>query len=61
MNKKLTNDYLIATRIPSHLAAHAKEVAKTQGMPLSAFVRQAVKRNIESYIVNERNVIEQFV
>ena len=61
MNKERTNDVLVATRYPHSLAAHAKEVAKAQGMSLSAFQRQATKRNIESYLINERKIVEQFV
>jgi len=60
MKRELINDYLVATRFPRSLAVQAKEVAKEQHMPFSAFVRQAVKRNIDIYSVNERRVIENF-
>tara|TARA_B100000287_G_C20201169_1_gene610071 strand:- start:195 stop:380 length:186 start_codon:yes stop_codon:yes gene_type:complete len=61
MSKELTNDVLVAVRMPRALQAHAKEMAKAQHMSQSAFYRQGVKRNIESYLINERKLVEQFV
>ena len=57
MKRPITNDYLVSTRIPTSLAVHAKEVARTQGMNFSTFLRQSVKRNIDLYIMHETELL----
>jgi predicted DNA binding CopG/RHH family protein len=40
------HDSLIRVRTPSHLLAQAEEKARREGMTLSEFVRQAVRREV---------------
>ena len=53
-------DKLATFRMPSNLLVHAREIAKHQGMGLSTFVRQAMRRNIDAYLLNERKTLEEF-
>ena len=47
-------------RMPPNLMAHAGEIARHQGMNLSTFVRQAIRRNIDAYLLNERKTLTEF-
>lgn len=51
------NDFLLTTRVPHELAAHSRAIANEQGMTLSAFTRQALHRNVRTYVDHERELI----
>ena len=53
-------DKLATFRVPSNLLIHARKIAKHQGMGLSTFVRQAMRRNIDAYLLNERKTLVEF-
>ena len=55
------NDYLINVRLPRELVEHARQIANEQGMCLSSFVRQAIHRNVQTYIQHERALIAKRV
>ena len=54
------HDRLSTFRMPTALIQHAREVARYQGMGLSSFVRQAIRRNIDAYLLNERKTLTEF-
>jgi len=54
------NDRQSTFRMPTNLILHAREVARYQGMGLSSFVRQAIRRNIDAYLLNERKTLTEF-
>ena len=61
MPRKIIYNYLLHIRIPLELLLHAKEVAKEQGMNISAFVRQALRRNIDLYVLHEKDLLKKLV
>ena len=61
MPRKIIYNYLLHIRMPLELLLHAKEVAKQQGMNISAFVRQSLRRNIEIYVLYEKDLLKKIV
>lgn len=55
------NDYPINVRMPRDLAIRSREIANEQGMTFSAFTRQALLRNVRTYIDHERDLIARRV
>ena len=53
-------DRLSTFRMSTDLILHAREIARHQGMGLSTFVRQAIRRNIDAYLLNERKTLAEF-
>jgi predicted HicB family RNase H-like nuclease len=60
MKKPIHHDRMLNVRLPTTLAAHATEVAKAQGMNISTFTRQAIRRNIDLYLLHERHLLKGF-
>ena len=46
-------------RMPLDLAIRAREVAEDQGMTRSSFIRQAMRRNLETYAQHERDLLSR--
>ena len=55
------NDYPLNIRVPRELVIHSRQVANEQGMNLSAFTRQALLRNVRTYVDHERDLIAKRV
>ena len=60
MTKIQKYDKFAAFRVPSKLLIHARKIADHQGMGLSTFVRQAMQRNIDAYLLNEPKTLAEF-
>jgi metal-responsive CopG/Arc/MetJ family transcriptional regulator len=45
--------------MPLDLAIRAREVAEDQGMTRSSFIRQAMRRNLETYALHERDLLSR--
>ncbi len=55
--RTIHHDTLLNVRLPTALLAHAREVAKTQGMNISTFTRQAIRRNVDLYLLYEKTLL----
>jgi hypothetical protein len=58
MKRPITHDFFINVRLPTALAEHATQVARVQGMNISTFTRQALRRNIDMYLLHEKTLLE---
>ena len=43
--------------MPIDLAIRAREAANDQGMTRASFIRQAMRRNLETYTLHERDLL----
>jgi hypothetical protein len=61
MSKSIINDQLVAFRVPAAAVAQARQVAQLQGMSLSAYLRQGLRRQGEIYLLHEKALLMSVV
>ena len=57
----MINDHFISVRLPFVLADQAIHVATDQGITLSAFLREAIARNMRFYVEQKQELVARRV
>ena len=52
------NNCLVAFRAPRAVIENARQVASLQGMTLSSYLRQGLRRQSEIYLIHEKSLLK---